>query len=213
MTAKEPSNLGELLASARTHAGLSVANIADKLRLTVNLIEKIDANQFEATGLAPIFLRGYIRSYARLVGIPDTITSQALTHEGLDEKEQSAPAQEALVTPNASTIMSNAKRAKIITYFAVILILLLLALYWHHRTRPALDLPATKITTRKPAPLAVATLTPSHSDSKKASITPSHSASKKTAVTPRHSASKNATIAAALPEQGMQDEILEDKSE
>ncbi len=59
---------GAMLASARKELGKSVEEIADELNLSVSQIRTIELDQSE--GLPePTYVRGYIRSYARLVGL------------------------------------------------------------------------------------------------------------------------------------------------
>jgi cytoskeleton protein RodZ len=62
--------LGQRLAAAREHLGWSHADVATRLKLPVNLIARLEGDDY--TGLTEgIFLRGYLLSYARLVGVPD----------------------------------------------------------------------------------------------------------------------------------------------
>ena len=59
---------GAMLRAARDATGLSVPEIAARLKLTVRLIEVIEANdrrRFPPT----VYLRGYVRNYARLLGL------------------------------------------------------------------------------------------------------------------------------------------------
>ncbi len=59
---------GATLRAAREATGLSVPEIAARLKLTVRLIEAIEANdrrRFPPT----VYLRGYVRNYARLLGL------------------------------------------------------------------------------------------------------------------------------------------------
>lgn len=61
-------SLGKRLKSAREELELSVQDVADSLRLRVSVIEEIEEDQFNETQL-PTFTRGYIRGYAKLVGV------------------------------------------------------------------------------------------------------------------------------------------------
>ena len=57
---------GQALASARLAKGLSLADVASKIKLTVRQVEALEA---EDTDHLPgdVFLRGFVRNYARLV--------------------------------------------------------------------------------------------------------------------------------------------------
>jgi cytoskeleton protein RodZ len=65
--ALEPG-IGKLLASAREVKGMTTAEVADKLKLTARQIEALEAEEFEKLPAA-VFVRGFIRNYARLVGL------------------------------------------------------------------------------------------------------------------------------------------------
>lgn len=60
---------GQILAQAREAKGLAVAQVADKLKLTVRQVEALEAED-HARLPAPVFVRGFIRNYARLVDVP-----------------------------------------------------------------------------------------------------------------------------------------------
>lgn len=69
MTAEIAPGYGRVLAEAREAQGLTVAEVADKLKLTARQIEALEAE--DASRLpAPVFVRGFIRNYARLVEVP-----------------------------------------------------------------------------------------------------------------------------------------------
>ncbi len=61
---------GERLRSAREQLGLSQQMVAERLCLKVSTVREIEENNTPGD-LASTFLRGYIRSYARLVHIPE----------------------------------------------------------------------------------------------------------------------------------------------
>jgi len=64
----EPS-LGERLAAARQAHGWSSTEVATQLRLPLHVIERLERNDYAGINDA-VFLRGYLRSYATLVGLP-----------------------------------------------------------------------------------------------------------------------------------------------
>lgn len=81
--APESVNIAELLVTAREKMQLSAEDIALQMNLTVSVINKIELNQFEQD-IPLAFIRGYVRSYAQIVGLDvasicaefDTQTSQ-----------------------------------------------------------------------------------------------------------------------------------------
>lgn len=59
---------GALLAAARESRGLTVAEMAERLKLTPRQIEALEAEDW--TGLPdPVFVRGFVRNYAKIVGV------------------------------------------------------------------------------------------------------------------------------------------------
>ncbi len=63
----EPDSAGARLAGARARAGLSVEQVADKLRLDRHTIVALEAGDHRVIGAA-VFVRGFLRRYAALVG-------------------------------------------------------------------------------------------------------------------------------------------------
>jgi len=66
ITQEEPE-VGLVLAQAREAMGYSQQDVADELFLTSRVIATIDAGRYD---IRTAFIRGYLRSYARLVGLP-----------------------------------------------------------------------------------------------------------------------------------------------
>jgi cytoskeleton protein RodZ len=65
--------LGERLRSARKARALSVAQVAEALRLEQASVVALEDGQFDAMG-APVFVRGHLKRYALLVGLsPETV--------------------------------------------------------------------------------------------------------------------------------------------
>lgn len=61
--------IGKLLLAARERMELTVAQAAESLRVNVTVIESLESGRFSAIG-APVFVRGYLRQYAELLGEP-----------------------------------------------------------------------------------------------------------------------------------------------
>lgn len=64
------ANAGEWLQSARERASLSVEQVAKDLNLDVRKVQAMEAGRYAELG-APVFAKGYLRQYARLVQIPE----------------------------------------------------------------------------------------------------------------------------------------------
>ena len=63
-------SIGARLSAARTERKLDRRVVANELNLDVSMIEALE-NDDEAALPAAIFVKGYLRNYARLVGLPE----------------------------------------------------------------------------------------------------------------------------------------------
>ncbi|MEJ2604152.1 MAG: DUF4115 domain-containing protein [Gammaproteobacteria bacterium] len=70
--AEEPQEpeAGARLKAARKARNFSLTDIAGELHLDRDKLEALEANHFDVLG-APVFTKGYLRRYARLVGVPE----------------------------------------------------------------------------------------------------------------------------------------------
>ena len=61
--------IGERLRQARVRAGISPAEAGAKLKMPTHVIEALEREDWARIG-APVFVRGHLRSYAKLLGLP-----------------------------------------------------------------------------------------------------------------------------------------------
>lgn len=66
---QQVTDAGCQLRDAREQQGLALQDAAERLRLPWRVVERLEAGRWEQIG-TPVFLRGYVRSYARLLGLP-----------------------------------------------------------------------------------------------------------------------------------------------
>jgi cytoskeleton protein RodZ len=78
---------GDLLREARNRRGWTVSRVAEDMNLEVRFIEAMEENRFEDLG-APVFARGHLRKYARLLEVDSARLMQAY---GIIEKERIPP--------------------------------------------------------------------------------------------------------------------------
>lgn len=65
-----PRGVGETLKTAREEKALSVQEAAARLRLMARQIEAMEAEDFASLG-QPVFARGFVRNYAKLLGLDE----------------------------------------------------------------------------------------------------------------------------------------------
>lgn len=72
---------GNLLKEAREELGLTLEDVSSRLRLRVEVLQQIEADEFDMGKLAT-FTRGYYRSYAKVVNVPEIKVLNALDQLG-----------------------------------------------------------------------------------------------------------------------------------
>ena len=70
--------IGERLRQARIRAGLSTAEVGAKLKMPTHAIEALEREDWARIG-APVFIRGQLRSYARLMELPAEVVVESVT--------------------------------------------------------------------------------------------------------------------------------------
>ncbi|MFC0180715.1 cytoskeleton protein RodZ [Thorsellia kenyensis] len=81
--------LGKIFKEEREKQDLTIDSVAKKLHLKNSLIVQIE--QDDIYHIAPTFLRGYIRSYAKLLGIKESVVLNLIEHQEPTELAISKP--------------------------------------------------------------------------------------------------------------------------
>lgn len=68
MSDTEPQNLGERFRAAREARGLSLSDVADRVRIRSLYLAAIEEERWSAIGV-PVYIRGFLRTYARFLGL------------------------------------------------------------------------------------------------------------------------------------------------
>ena len=107
---------GERLQAARIKMGLSLRDVATRMHLSANIVEAIEDNNFEEI-TAPIFVKGYLRAYARIVSLDedDMIDQYIDFYSGEDPPISS-------ISNVASELSVADARVKWTTYIVVLII-------------------------------------------------------------------------------------------
>lgn len=98
-----PMTTGERLRQAREKLGLSQQVVAERLCLKLSTVRDLEDDRAQAD-LASTFLRGYIRSYAKLVHIPEEDVESMLARE--------APLKAAVVAPMQSFSLGKTRKKR-----------------------------------------------------------------------------------------------------
>lgn len=126
-----PSGIGpgDRLQAARIQQGLSIEDVANRMHLSDSILVAIEENEFDEI-TAPIFVKGYLRAYARIVSLDeDDMIQQYLDFYSDEDPPISS-------TSNmAPEISSSDARMKWTTYLVIIGLGALLAVWWWNQER------------------------------------------------------------------------------
>ncbi len=118
---------GERLQAARIQMGLSLADVAKRMHLSANILESIEENNFDEI-TAPIFVKGYLRAYARIVRLDeDEMIMQYIEYYS----EEDPPITS--TSSMASELSVADVRIKSTTYLVILVLCVLLAIWWWNR--------------------------------------------------------------------------------
>jgi cytoskeleton protein RodZ len=143
---------GALLKAARERAGMSVGDIATRLRMSVRQVEAIDTDHYEALPKGP-FLRGFMRNYAKVVNVDVNEILALLDRTELGASTAQKPAMIDLPNQNikltAGNLAKPGSKVRLLVTIAVLLALIAAASYWWTFVKPNLA------TGGRPVPVAV----------------------------------------------------------
>lgn len=132
------AGLGALFKSAREALNLTQKEVAARLRLGVNIIYLIENENYTA-GPPATFMRGYIRSYAKLVNIAENELTSTLKQ--LDPEASSNNVIPVTVL-NTQTVKRHDRHIRWMTYAIVFTLIALVCIWWASHSRyNAADVP------------------------------------------------------------------------
>ena len=115
---------GERLQAERIQQGLSLDDVASRMHLSTRILKAIEKNEFEEI-TAPIFVKGYLRAYARIVALDED--------EMIDQYVDFYSKEDPPITSTSNTtseLSATDPRMKWTTYLVVLVIGVLLAAWW-----------------------------------------------------------------------------------
>ena len=118
---------GDRLQAARISIGMTVEDVANKMHLSESILNSLEENNFDDI-TAPIFVKGYLRSYARIVRLDE--------NEIIDQYNRFYTDGDPPISSTSNTvpeINADDARVKWVTRFVVIGLVALLSLWWWNR--------------------------------------------------------------------------------
>lgn len=133
-----PEKIGATLRGAREAAGYSIADVAERMRLSRHLVENLEAERFDLFPVS-VFLRGYLTSYARLLGIDPEPLLEAYDRRGFGPPQLHSQ-------DSARTASRGSELTVTITTLIVIAVLIILsALWWREQWTEDAGLPGVAV--------------------------------------------------------------------
>ena len=118
---------GERLQAARIKKGLTLEDVAGRMHLSSSILEAIEENNFDEI-TAPIFVKGYLRAYARIVSLDEG----EMIEQYVDYYSEEDPPIN--TTSNmAPELSATDARMKWTTYFVIVVLGVLLAAWWWNK--------------------------------------------------------------------------------
>jgi len=120
---------GLLLQTAREGLQLSTQNIADRLCLKNSLIQDIEADTYDQN-ISLTFIRGYLKSYAKQVGVQEALVISAFDNLKTQKKE---PAKLQSFSKRIAH-QAHDDKLMLVTYLIVGLVIALVVIWWFQQS-------------------------------------------------------------------------------
>lgn len=153
---------GDWLRRQREMREISLRDIADRTKISLRYLEAMEADRFDLLP-APIFAKGFLREYARYVGLsPDEVVNHYLSVQQPGAAEEEGVKKDSTLAgqrPNRPKPVRNWTYGLFLTAAVLVLIGLVAALAWfveRRRDDPAADVTPPPIAAPAPAPVQVA---------------------------------------------------------
>ncbi|MCU7914626.1 MAG: helix-turn-helix domain-containing protein [Candidatus Thiodiazotropha sp. (ex Gloverina cf. vestifex)] len=125
---------GSQLRKARERQGLEQAEVAARLNLNHSIVQALEWDDYENLPSA-VFVQGYLRNYARLVGVDEEAV--IISYQELNPSTEQAPLPKNQPDEVAKELHSDHRLFRVVTWTVVLLLGILLFFWWQGR----MDLP------------------------------------------------------------------------
>ena len=120
---------GQLLRNAREQLGWTREQVASRIHLRLTLIAAIESDTYDKH-TSHTFIRGYLRTYAKLVGIPDETILAAYDKLGLTPPDNI----DMQSFSRRSRQQANDSRLKVVTWLVILVLIGLSVAWWWQST-------------------------------------------------------------------------------
>ena len=153
VTPPAPDSPGSLLRAARERVGMSIGDVATRLRMGIRQIDALERGEYAVLPTGT-FLRGFVRNYAKAVNADGEQAIRLLEHNNAEAARLKmaniiVPSQEIHIRGSGSPFVMP--KAKIAIFAGVALLLAGAAWYWWEFVRPNLAVGGRPVPTAVPA--------------------------------------------------------------
>ncbi|BED99413.1 cytoskeleton protein RodZ [Aeromonas dhakensis] len=120
---------GQLLRNAREQLGWTREQVASRIHLRLTLIAAIESDTYDKH-TSHTFIRGYLRTYAKLVGIPEETILAAYDKLGLTPPDNI----DMQSFSRRSRQQANDSRLKVVTWLVILVLIALSVVWWWQST-------------------------------------------------------------------------------
>ncbi len=136
-TVDDTATLGKLLAKTRTERGLSLDDVCKRTRLHVDVLKRLENDDWQIPNFAPSLVRGYLVSYSRFLRIPEDIYTPYLVNF-----QDNSPSI-AKAVAKQKTIPVEEHRSRWVGILTIIILLILLGItglwWWENHQQQSVE--------------------------------------------------------------------------
>ena len=125
-TTEQELSPGEIFRQARENLNLSLEDVAKEIALRPTILQQLENNEFIQKSTPAIFIKGYVRSYAKFLRLPDSVWEN-ITFAENDKNDLSKNARS---TREVNQYSSHSRWVGRLSIIVLILVLGMTGLWW-----------------------------------------------------------------------------------
>ena len=125
-TTEQELSPGEIFRQARENLNLSLEDVAKEIALRPSILQQLENNEFIQKSTPAIFVKGYVRSYAKFLRLPDSVWKN-ITFAENDKNDLSKNARS---TREVNQYSSHSRWVGRLSIIVLILVLGMTGLWW-----------------------------------------------------------------------------------
>lgn len=123
---QQERSLGEIFRQTRESLNLSLEDVAKEIALRPSILQQLENNEFVQKSVPPTFIKGYVRSYAKFLRLPDSLWENIQ----FAEMERNDLGKNARATRSVNQYSSHSRWVGRLTALVLIVVLGMTGLWW-----------------------------------------------------------------------------------